>query len=595
MTWLATVFIGLLTGALGLLVSGFIASLAIDWYRISSFEGGSGYFMVIIALLGGAAGGVIGLVAARAIAGSANPGFLKALAVACGIVLVLGTSIGGVARLLADVSPRIDGETLFVMAELRWPAADTTDPASYPGLGFTRFSTGTRGHVVRKSETGPLFVDQARREDGRWIVTGVAPIFTERGDRILDLGIGDKTLGGFIIPLAARPGAKDREWSAWMPRARPGAPPLPDMFTVRYRVVRRSETIRTEAIGPFEIATASGYFYNVSSSSRLASHSTFTISHKGKPVAGLEEATGIALVPGAVPALLVTAGEHCQLLTEDRGRPKVEPLTFCSEPSGAHLLTDDPEQFRAAHQAEPVPGWIDRSTFAIRGVYQLGNGVFDTRTLAHAATTYPDDPNPINGLPPITLSPDGLSYVWFTFRHGSEADPVLGITDWKTDTHYSLAVDRPRMRYNDYHRLDPAWVAHHFTWLRGDNGHDRLVARRDFEPLPYHGELTLNPDGEYQNYTIRPCGEPMRQALVEFLVKELGAERMPGDPNNNFYVVLKIEGKPFKLAVVDSDVTWVSIDMDKGDGDPKLMARVAERLDAALATGKYDRLFGKTE
>ncbi len=87
----------------------------------------------------------------------------------------------------------------------------------------------------------------------------------------------------------------------------------------------------------------------------------------------------------------------------------------------------------------------------------------------------------------------------------------------------------------------------------------------------------------------------MRQALVEFLVKELGAERMPGDPNNNFYVVLKIEGKPFKLAVVDSDVTWVSIDMDKGDGDPKLMARVAERLDAALATGKYDRLFGKTE
>ena len=125
--------------------------------------------------------------------------------------------------------------------------------------------------------------------------------------------------------------------------------------------------------------------------------------------------------------------------------------------------------------------------------------------------------------------------------------------------------------------------------------HDRLVERRNFTPLPYRGELTLNPDGEHQNYTIRPCGEPMRQALVDFLVKDMGAERMPRDPNNDFYVVLKIEGKPFKLAVVDSDVTWVSIDMDKGDGNPKLMARVAERIDAAFATGKYDRLFGKTE
>lgn len=592
MTWIASLFIGLLSAIAGLLVAGLVASLCVDWYRISSFEGGSGYFVIFTALFGGIAGGALGVVVARVIAGSPTPGFLKALGLALGIILVIGGGVAAVARLLADIPPEIDGDTLFVEAELKWPAADTTSPGSYPGQGFVRFGTGTMGHVIRKSETGPLFVDQARREDGRWIVRGAAPIFTTRGDRILDIGFGDKVLGGFIIPLPARPGRKDLEWSEWMPRARPGAPPLPDQFTVRYRALRRSEPIRIDQVGPFTIKTAAAYFFNSGSHTSQAAKSTFTIFHGTTPVAADLEIDAVSVLAGPTPALLAGTGQQCRLIKEVGGHAVVEELSWCGNSDGGHLLTADQAVFAATHDASPLPGWIDHTVYATPGLYQLGNGVLDTRTLEHAETTYSDDPHPINGLPPATVSPDGLSYVWFTYLDGDENNAVLGVTDWKANQHYSLPIDRSRMRYNDYHKIGPAWVDHHFTWVRGPNGHDRLAERKSFTPFPYRGDLTVGKPGESQEYTLRPCGEPMRKALVDLLVTTMGATRLPPEPNNDFYVVLGLDGKKLKLAVVNGGVSWVSVGMDQGDGDPAVMTRVAERIDQTLASGKLDHLFG---
>lgn len=68
MTWLSSIFIACLSGVLGLFCAGGIASLCVDWYRVSSFEGKSGFFVVFTALLGGLAAGVIGLIAARVVA-----------------------------------------------------------------------------------------------------------------------------------------------------------------------------------------------------------------------------------------------------------------------------------------------------------------------------------------------------------------------------------------------------------------------------------------------------------------------------------------------------------------------------------------------
>ena len=51
MHWLAIIFFGLLTGLIGAVYGGFIANLSVTWLRISSFEGGSGYFVVFMILL----------------------------------------------------------------------------------------------------------------------------------------------------------------------------------------------------------------------------------------------------------------------------------------------------------------------------------------------------------------------------------------------------------------------------------------------------------------------------------------------------------------------------------------------------------------
>jgi hypothetical protein len=80
--------------------------------------------------------------------------------------------------------------------------------------------------VIRVSEDGPLFLDTARQEDGRWIVPGAARIFTSRGSRVLELVIGGQKRAGFIVPLAGHPGPETVEWSVWMPRPAEGAAPL---------------------------------------------------------------------------------------------------------------------------------------------------------------------------------------------------------------------------------------------------------------------------------------------------------------------------------------------------------------------------------
>jgi hypothetical protein len=51
-----------------MLAAGYVANLAAGWYRVSSFEGASGYFVVGLALLGLPGGMIVGIVTARMVA-----------------------------------------------------------------------------------------------------------------------------------------------------------------------------------------------------------------------------------------------------------------------------------------------------------------------------------------------------------------------------------------------------------------------------------------------------------------------------------------------------------------------------------------------
>jgi hypothetical protein len=596
--WPASLGVAVLTGAGALVASGFVSSLAVDWYRISSFEGGSGFFVVGMALLGGIAGTITGLIAARVVAARPNPSFLKGLASATGLVLALLLVIGGVARVLADVPPEIDGEELMLLVELRSPAGDTTDLASLPGVPYVRLGAlAPFSNVQRAHDQGPLWIDDRRREDNRWIVPGVVPIFTARGKKVIDAGVGDTSLMALLTPLPGSPSTRDREWSPWYPHAAEGAPPLPDQFTMRYRVVRQSDPVRTIKAGPFDIDLMIRGFYNVQGTDHFAGYTTFAVRRGATPVPGLERLEAVSIVAGPTPALVVkpesdSIVSECRLVTERNGEVNTEDLSQCASPDAARPLTTDVERYRTARTRTRLPGWLERDVFAIPGVYVFPEAILDTRSLTVRKVTIvgPTDEAPNVNVPVLGISPDQRSLAWYTNRSDDEA--YIGVTDTIGGQHALLPIDRKRMRYANLDALDPGWLLHHFAWERDGDGVDRLVERKDVVPLPYHGRFSA--DKDYPNYQLEPAGRPLRAALEAWLVSELHAEALPGNAEPDaFSHGYLINGVEVTVMAIDTP-GYVSVAFPTGkSGDPAVIGAIGKRFDEALATGKYDELFGR--
>lgn len=554
MSWTTSLFVGALTGAVGLVASGFIATACAAWYRISNVDLQSVAFVVSVTILGGFVAFLIGLMTSRVIP---DPSFLKALGTATGIVLAVGGVSTGTARLLADVPPTIDGEELMLAVELRWPASHTTSPRDIPGDPSLMLGSVTRmSHTQRAKSTGPLWTTDARLVDGRWVAPGAVDIFTTRGNLTLSALIDSTTNAGLLIPLRGRPSKKDFEWTEWYPRARPGAPPLPDRFQFRYRVQKRSQPVRIETIGPFEISTIASYFFDeqLQGRTRLATMGYFTITHRGKPISVPSQDTGsasaqtsnvdeIANIPGPQTALLThfydsPSSGACYLLID---RPpndfQIEPVPGCVSPFGARPLTSDTTTFRQGAERRVPRGQIDRLSFEKPGLYVLANAVLDTRRLLVRKVQLPDDYTLVPSVPPLGVSPDERSFARFGYIQQSSDNPVILVTDVVTNHHYMVPIDPKRMRYARLEVLDPAWLTHHFEWKRTPNGPDSLVERQDFVPIPYHGQLTLNKN--WNEYRLEPAGEGLRQAILEFLIAELkgatdgdGREHVP-DPSDH--------------------------------------------------------------
>lgn len=590
MSWFASFGVAALTAMVGLVVGGVIANLCVSWYSISSFEGGSGYFVVAMALIGGLAGFVIGMIASRYIAASATPGFWRALGTAVGAVLTLGIVIALPARLLADVPPEIDGETLLVAFELKWPASQTTDPRTTPGLPVS-YLRSSAGHVVRKSERGAFFLEDARQEDGRWVAGGGTYIFTNRGQRVLDVSIGDSTLAGFILPMKS-PTSSHREWSEWFPRPRDGAPALPDGFRLRYKVIKASEPLRVQRVGPFEVRTSTTYFYQANDNPGVAGYSSFAISYRGKPVEGLQGAQYVGVIPGERTGLVVHGGEgtqsgNCELLVDDGGTLNRTPAGDCVAPVTANVLTSDAAAYAESQASIAVRGWVDFQTFRKPGMYRIDHSVIDTRTLRVIPFELPTEPwFPQRSFGLLDVSPDERSVAWFAYRNGDQ-DGWIGVTDYHANHSYAYEIDRARMRYNEPKDLDPEWIRHHFQWVKGAGGVDSMVPRTDFIPKPYTASVDLSPEGEPTAIYLRPAGEPLRAAMTALLSTELGGTRAP-DKLDGYQHIVMFDGVEVDLSVVES-AGFVSI--STYDKDKSVIRRIADGVNRALATGRYDSLF----
>jgi hypothetical protein len=192
--------------------------------------------VVAMALLGGAVAFVLGLVLSRVLSAQPDPGFFKALGISCGAVVAIGGLSLGLAWLAADFEPKIDGQNLELAIEVRTPR-DFVLPAKPDEYGTyaSMRVPGTRTY----SPQGKLDLPNAKKDDGRWIVTATVPLITSASSKVMDVRFSKAHSLTFPLPLRSHPGAGDREWSPWVESGwdvgKPQPPPE-ERFHLRYRV-----------------------------------------------------------------------------------------------------------------------------------------------------------------------------------------------------------------------------------------------------------------------------------------------------------------------------------------------------------------------
>jgi hypothetical protein len=605
MSWLASIAIALLTAAAGLVLGGYLASLAVGWYRVSSFEGGSGYFVVAFALLGLVAGFVVGLAVSRVGAASFGFGFWKAFLASQLIVGGLAVFVGGIARLAADVPPTLGGEAMLMQVEIRWPASTTESPATDTTARRLRLFSVSGGRA-RNSRVGALWPEDARQEDGHWIVPGAVAVYTSRGDRMLLIEPQPEGARGWQVPLPGHPGKTQLAWSPWIPRT-PDGTPLPDAFTMRFKVLPVSQPVRKETFGPWAIATVANGFYEYDTEGGLHSIATsggFLIEHRGNRVTidgtseygdnlrvRFDRAEAVALLPGAPDALLVHAATELDagpiyLVVSKGDHVRVELVSQGLPLSDVPPVTNDAARFHRARAAHVAPGTIDRTTFAEPGVYYFHDAVVTTNPPAVHRFTTPTELSLDANARPLGLSPDGRTFVRVGFAEDGDGH-VLVTTDVDGGATHTVPIDAVHTRLGAVSALDTAWLNHYYEWHREGDGSYRLVVRENVKPLPYRGSVTTSSDG-YREYHVEPAGQAMYEALVGFLRDEMGATRSAEDEAAVGYRV-RVDGQGVYV-IDDESAHRVGVYMDRGV-DSRLVLKIAERFDSALATGKYDAMF----
>jgi hypothetical protein len=242
MSWGITILIALLTAAAGAAATWYLATLCVEWYRISPREGGSAYFIIAIGFIGLVAGLISGVVIARLV----HSGFWIALGYSLAFVVGLCLVAGFFARTNGEVAPTIDGDQLRLDVELKCPRG--WQPGNKArSRNASNCWLETVGPRLKRgpSTNGTVEWRGAREEDGQWIVPCSVWLFSSRENRYVRMVLGDKTDVTFYLNLPERPGIKQKQWSAWSNEGfsyEVGKAPVTD-YAYRCRNERLSEVV----------------------------------------------------------------------------------------------------------------------------------------------------------------------------------------------------------------------------------------------------------------------------------------------------------------------------------------------------------------
>jgi len=237
MGWLASLFTALCAAVVGAFSAGFVADLACSWYRISSREGGAGYFVLLWGLLGAIVGFVGGLILAR-VSAAYGMGFPKGFGFSVGSILAVVLVVGLLGRLFADIRPKMEGRSLSVEVEIRCPAGAPKPEKVAVNGGDPHIWLQSGGGSA--SSFANIRFEGARLEGDRWVLPVEVDLGSSRSNRMFTIVLPPYESEYFFIPLAGRPGKRDLEWTDWFPRAgepKVGPTGKERKLEVRYRVI----------------------------------------------------------------------------------------------------------------------------------------------------------------------------------------------------------------------------------------------------------------------------------------------------------------------------------------------------------------------
>lgn len=237
MSWFFTILIGLLTAVAGGAAGLFIGSICVRWYRISSFEGGAGYYVLFIGIAGVAVGFFTGIIASRVVASWPDANFLRGFGASMGSVVVLGLVILAICRLFADLPPEMDGQSIELEVQIRCARGYKPTPSGKPQ--WDQFASIYLPYNSRRERMAELNFEQMTESDGRWTISSVIPIVTRTSDKFLRVRFDEQRDLLFPLPLRSNPKRSDLEWTDWKIQSWDANKPKPgpdELFSYRSRV-----------------------------------------------------------------------------------------------------------------------------------------------------------------------------------------------------------------------------------------------------------------------------------------------------------------------------------------------------------------------
>lgn len=292
--------------------------------------------------------------------------------------------------------------------------------------------------------------------------------------------------------------------------------------------------------------------------------------------------------PGRAPVAVVNVGDpnnssFYYLIREKNGAAVAE---FLSEGRGgvsAQWLDPDPGDTTKITDVALHRGAMTGGRLLLLGQ----TSVLDVETLTHYPVTHHKGAFPNQFKPPIALSPDRTSFARYGSGDSPDNLPLFVVFDFVGDTSYVLMIDRALMRYNSWEEMDRAWFEHHFEWKQVAGQHDRLVQRENIVPLPYKGDLRVDPNNpSYVEYNLVQVKPEMNDVIIQFIEREFQATRPP--PEQYASSVSLVIGPDTVHVLIHED--QVGVFNTRGE-NPQPVHDIAARFDEELKTGKYDHLF----